>query len=186
MMIWLLVLSVAALASTAKAVPENPQETFDFTIFTFGSHACWYDTFENTGYPQYNYTWEITEVLLSIEDVGFINIIDGIPDAIEPVPDEVRSGTGTGYGIPFEILSHRFEEQDVFAVDIRIDVAYTDGSAVLRVCADELVDFGSLDGHAVGLFALEGTAAVTAIIEPATIGLLGLGGLALICRGRRV
>lgn len=184
-MVSLFVVLVAAFASSAGAAPVNLQETFEFPFLTFGSHACWLDTFVNTGFPQYDYTWELTQVILGVEDIGWIGIIDGIPDVIDPVPDEIRSGSDTAYGLPFDILDYRLEEPGIFSVDIHIDVDCVEDSEVFRVCADNLIDFGSLDGHAVELFALEGIVTVTAVPEPATIVLLGIGVFALIRNKKR-
>jgi hypothetical protein len=171
-MICALVIFAAAFASTAKAVPVNPAE-WNFVVITYGTDACWESgTNVDTGYPQYEYDWQIIQMNLKVEDLGCRSIIDDVPGD--------KSGGDTANAIPFEMLDQRFGLPGMFGMDINI---YVDAGGFGHICADE-INLGSYDGHAVEGIGLTGNITVNGIPEPTTIALLGLGGLVLVCRRR--
>lgn len=168
------VVLLAAFQSTAKAVPVNPANwTFDFQTYRLpdsldGQDAYW-DSLTNvdTDYPQYDYNWQLTQAELLVAG-EWQPILD---DYIDP-----RSGSGTAVSLPFDILDQRFEERRVFAVNIHV---YVDEGGFGHISATN-VYFDNYLGSDVEGFRCQGTAAVTAVPEPAALSLLALGSLALL------
>jgi len=167
------VVLAATLASTAKA--ENPAN-WTFSLETYGGDASWDSTTNvDTGYPQYDYTWQMDYADVQMVGIGWYDILGYIP------VDE-KSGSGTASGLPFDILNEHDEEPGVIAYDIH---AYVDTSGFGHISLTN-IDFGSVGDYPVEGFRLGGEATVTGVVpEPATIALLGLGSLSLIRRKRR-
>jgi hypothetical protein len=166
-----LVVLVAALASTAKATAVNPAE-WDFSLESYGSDDFWTSsTNVYTGYPQYDYVWELTYAELYLNNIWF-NVLGYI---------DPPSGSGSANGLPFDVLDQGYLESGIFGVDLH---CYVDGSGFGHVDATN-VYFGSFGIFSVDGFKGGGHVTVTAVPEPATVLLLGLGALALL-RKRRV
>ena len=163
-MICALVMLLAAFGSTAKA--ENPLNT-SFDVLTFGPPAFW-DSATNvdTGYPQYDYTWQT-----NYEDL----LIDG-----DWYPRDLESDSGTAYGLPFDILNELDEEPGIIAYDIH---AYVGTLGFGHISLTNIV-FGSVGGHPVEGLRLGGEATVEGVPEPATLSFLALGSLALLRKRR--
>jgi hypothetical protein len=162
-------------ASTATAVPVNPAE-WDFTVISYGTNALWISSANvETGHPQYNYDWLLTEMVLMVNGNGgfLVGILDSIPEAD-------RSGSGTEYGLDFGIVDTRFESPGVFGFDFSI---YVDADGFGYVSADDIY-FGTYEGYPVEGLGLNGSMTVAGVPEPATIALLSLGALVLIRRKR--
>ncbi|MHC4676233.1 MAG: PEP-CTERM sorting domain-containing protein [Planctomycetota bacterium] len=176
--ICIVVLSMLLSASTANAESVNPAE-WQFTLASAGSPETWASsTSVYTGYPQYDYNWQITEFGLMLLGEGGLfwqDMLDSIP-----VPD--RSGSGTEYSLGFEILDQPFESSGVYSFDLNISV---DSDGYGHVSVDNIF-FGIYDSYAVYGLGVGGDIGVTAVPEPATIALLGLGALILVKRKRSV
>jgi len=166
----------AMFGSTAKAVSVNPAD-WNFFLISYGTAASWTSsTNVETGYPQYDYSWQLTKMDLKLAEDGdeWVSVLDSIPAGD-------RSGSGTAYGLGFEILDHRFESSGVFGADTNI---YVDAGGFGHVSADNIY-FGSYEGHNVVGLGMGGDITVTAIPEPTAIALLSVGALLLLRRRRQ-
>ena len=177
MMICASVALIAAFGSTARAV--NPAE-WDFFLETFGSAATWGSpTVVDTGFPQYDYNWQLTQAQLQLEVDGFvwINILDSIS------PGD-KSGSGTANGLPFDILNSLHIDQPGITADI---YALVSGGGLGQALISDIT-FGQVEDN--GTFynvtgaRFGGEVTVTGVPEPATVFLLGVGCLALLGRRR--
>ncbi len=136
-----------------------------------GEDTCWDSpTRVCTGDPEYEWTLEVTQGDMRISGLGWI---PGVP------PDGI-SGSGIEPGLPFGSCEW-VEEPGVFAANICEGVdAFGCGYASMTD-----VTFGSISGLDVTGFRMGGNVIVEGIPEPATVCLLGLGGLILLRRKRR-
>jgi len=171
--------SLATFASTAEAATVNPAE-WDFTLLTYGSNAFWTSSPASnvdTSYPQYDYSWEMTQFGLKLDKDGddWVDILDSIGN---------KSGSDTAYETPvfdgFDMLDQRYEASEEFGVDIHI---YVNADGFGYVEADNIY-FGTHDGYSVIGLGFGGPMTVTGIPEPATIALLSFGTLLLLRRRR--
>jgi hypothetical protein len=178
-LICLLVVSMAAIAPTAKAVGVNPAAwSFSLETETSGGNASWTSpTNVVTGYPQYEYNWQLTYADLKITGIGWYDIMSYIPGGD-------KSGSGTESGLPFAVLNLEDVGQTgtftVASVLAGVDAAGYGYANMTDVVLGLYNDYG-ITGFRCG-----GNATVTAIPEPATIALLGLGSLTLLRRKRGV
>jgi hypothetical protein len=166
--ICVLVVLVAALGSTAKAVPVNPIE-WHFSVTTYGAPSSW---FSNTNiiptYPQYNYEWQLTKMEVNIS--SFWN------DVTSLIPLNEREGSGTFGQLPCE--DEKFMRITISAVyaDLLLDVD-SQGYGKVRVDNISMI----VDGAR-----FEGDVMVNGVPvpEPAVVSLLALGSLALLRKRR--
>jgi len=172
LMICTLVMLVAAFGSRAKA--DNPAEwTFYLETLRLSGTNQGEDTYwdsptnVDTGYPEYEWTLEVTQGDMRISGLGWIS---GVP------PDGI-SGSGIEPGLPFGSCEW-VEEPGVFAANICEGV---DEFGYGYVSMTD-VTFGSTSGLDVTGFRMGGNVIVTP--EPATVLLLGLGSLALLRKRR--
>jgi len=171
--ICLLVVLMAVLAPTAKAVAENPAE-WSFSLETYEGDVSWISsTNVITGYPQYEYSWQLDYADLQV--FGSWYSILGYVDVDE------YSGSGTESGLPFIVLDDDLGEEGAFTAHVLAGVD-EDGYGYANMTN---VVFGSFEGYGVTGFRCGGDATVTGVPEPATICLLGLGALSLISRKKR-
>jgi len=157
--------------STAKAV------TWSFEIETYDeSTALWSsDTAVETGYPGYDYDWELTEAGVWLEDTQgpsfWFPILDGIAT-------EDKIGSGSSSGLPIDIYGMQgLSIPDISAV-LYLGV-HVSGMGIAQLSD---INFGTM-----GAFDIVGTRIggnLTVIPEPATVFLLGLGGLVFLRRRR--
>lgn len=167
-MICVLVVLAAAFGSTAKAV--NPAN-WTFYLETSGADVYWTSpTNVDTGYPQYDWTIEVTQMDVLVTELGWL-------DLISELPPDVLFASGTEYGLPFGSCEY-VDEPGVFAADI-CDGVDALGYGYVSITN---ISFGSVEDYALEGLRLGGNATVTP--EPATITLLGLAG-AIVLRRRR-
>lgn len=159
--------------STAKAVTWSfEMETYDESTVVWSS-----DTAVETGYPGYDYDWELTEagvwlVEQGTQDVPFwYSILDGIAPA-----DKI--GSDWSSGLPIDIYGMQgLSIPDISAV-LYLGV-HVSGMGIAQLSD---INFGTM-----GAFDIVGTRIggnLTVIPEPATVFLLGLGGLVFLRRRR--
>jgi hypothetical protein len=166
-------------SSTAKAITENPAN-WTFTLETYGDPNSWTSaTAVDTGFPQYDYDWQLTEAKLYVDVIGELPILEWIPA-------EDKSGSGTESGLPFNIFGPvnplRIEFEGIISADIYLGVD-SEGYGQAHIPQTTLV-FGDIEGFAVMGTLFGGDLNVTAVPEPATVLLLALGGLALLRKRR--
>jgi hypothetical protein len=162
-------LSVVLLASLAPAVKADNPVTWNFNLETYGAR-------DNdgplsppidTGYPIYEYNWEITNTQIRVMGTWYPGPIG-------------FSGSGS-WGPPNPIA---FTDEVVYQYSssiIDFDILASVNSGGYGTISIDNITFGTAQGYAVSGFKCSGYVDVTAEVpEPATICLLGLGVLSLI------
>ncbi|MFC1738739.1 PEP-CTERM sorting domain-containing protein [Planctomycetota bacterium] len=168
--IFTLAVSLAALVSIVKA---DIQVNVSFDLETHGGNDSWTSTPNvDTGYPQYDYEWQINYVDLELDNSFWTSILGYIP---------VTSGSGTAYELPFVISDDHWEETGVFNCDV---YSYVDNGGWGHVSVTN-VNFGQVESYEVTGLRFGGDATVTAVPEPATVSMFALGGLVFFAKRRR-
>jgi hypothetical protein len=138
----------------------------------------------DTGAPEYQYSWTITRADVSAQ-------IDDLPEPpqefsiladVNPI-----SGSGNSFTLPISIPTNPVV-MDLPEIGARISMAVlTNGTVLAQVSNVDLrtVEGGGGTTHDVINARFEGTLQVTAVPEPATIMLLGLGSITLIGKRKR-
>lgn len=161
-LIYLLVVSMAALVPTAKA--DNPVY-WSFHLETYGerNNDGPLSPPIDTGYPQYEYNWVITDAQVMIMDVWY-----SVPTSL--------NGSGIWGTIPFtdELIYQHSSPEASFDI-----LASIDSSGYGTISIDNIT-LGSAMGNPITGLGCDGN--ITVIPEPATICLLGLGALSLVRR----
>jgi hypothetical protein len=169
-MICALVMLLATFGSIAKA--ENPVNT-SFDLLTYGSPTSWDSpTNVDTGYPQYDYTWRIDYADLQVDGDEWSTIMGYLPET---------SGSGTEPGLPFVIADDHWGATGIFDVNT---YTHVDAEGWGHISVTD-ISFGQVGPSTVTGFRYGGTATVEGVPEPATVCLLGLGGLAMLSRKPR-
>jgi hypothetical protein len=183
-MICTLAMLMAAFGSTAKAVTENPAN-WTFQLETYGAYVSWLsDSNVPKDFPQYDYDWQLTQAELKIEGEDLPGGFQWIP-ILGSLPEEQKSGIGSESELPITIsgppdppLLHI--QQEGITAYIYLGVT-GDGYG----SADMLnITFSQVGEYDVTGALFSGDFNVTAVPEPATILLLGLGSLVLLRRRR--
>jgi hypothetical protein len=189
-MIFAAVVLMAALASTAKAVPVNPAQ-WTFALETQGTNQFWTsDTNVPTDFPQYDYDWQLTGAELEV-DIGGGNF--SWVDVKDRMPEEYKSVSGTGYGLPVNILDPLHiewpqppeQENPAIILDVyaSVDESGYGHVSIRDITLGQLEEVGGQVFDVVSA-RFDGELTVNAVPEPATVLLLGLGSLVLLRRPR--
>jgi len=172
------VVLIAAFGSNAKAVTVNPAN-WTWTLETSGSPDSWTsDSNVPADFPQYDYDWQLTQADVLVDLLGWLSILDLIPDA-----DKSKSATEDHLAFDIFGLTSPLEINlnGIIAANIYFGVG-VDGYGQGRI---DTVSLGQYGGFDVTAAEFGGNLDVTALPEPATVCLLGLGSLLLIRRSRR-
>jgi hypothetical protein len=165
-----LVTLMTALGSIARA--DNPV-SWDFSLETFGEDVATSPTNNinvDVGYPRYDYTWVLTTSKVWVSGTAWRDI---------DMPDSGSSHVDGGVPFVDELILH------IDSPGIVADFLLTVDSGGFGMISLENITLGTHPyGEATRAW-LEGNITVTAVPEPATICLLGIGGLSLLCRRRK-
>jgi|GEM_PF-6871069 len=164
--------------STAKAVTWSfEMETYDESTVVWSS-----DTAVETGYPGYDYDWELTEADVWVVEQGAAGVPFWFPilDGIAPAD---KIGSGSSSGLPIDIYGMQgLSIPDISAV-LYLGV-HVSGMGIAQLSD---INFGTISGTGGTVYDVIGTRIggnLTVIPEPATVFLLGLGGLVFLRRRR--
>jgi hypothetical protein len=165
----ILALALSFMVSMAKAVPVNPI-TWDYSLVTFGARDDW-DSTTNVvpTFAQYDYSWELTQADIEVAGSWF-----SIIDIIAP-EDKAVSGTIIGPLPAVDELIVHLEYPEI-AADILVSV---DEEGYGRISVDNIGWAPPAAGAR-----LIGNVTVTGVPEPATVALVGLGGMAMLRKRR--
>jgi len=177
--ICLAVMLPVVLAGRASAVTWSYEvESLD------GSDDFWFsDTAVPTGFPQYDYSWHISEAEVRVEEdgieLGWISILDSIAP-------ENQSGSGSAPGAPFEIFGAEGLNIPEISADFNLGVL-ADGHGLAALFN---VQFGTMPGgddivYDITGARIAGDFTVTPVPEPASMLLLGIGSLVLLRKRRK-
>ena len=155
----LLVVSTVALVPTAEATSVNPAE-WDFSLETSGADAFWTSsTNVPTGYSQYEHNFHLDYMEFKVSSLGWYDMTLYL------------SGSGTENGLPFTFGGFDFGIGEVFEAHFNGGVD-GDGYGFAQITDVVLGNYLSYDVEDVRC---GGTITVTAVPEPGTVCLLGLG-----------
>lgn len=168
--------AVSSLVCVTDAWAVNPAN-WSFSLETTGGADSWTsDTAVDTGYPQYQVTYEITQFVIGT-NLGEIDAITtGIIDA------EDLTGSVTEGGLPVVLIDDAIADDDGNHAQLALGI---DASGW---------GYGSISdvtfGTVMGIFDVEslfisGTITVTALPEPTSAALLAAAGVAILRRRQR-
>jgi len=182
----------ATFGSAAKAVPVNPAN-WDWSVVTLDEARDDDGPLSppvEPGWPVYEYEWQLTHIdneldpwpALEVANINWVDIWDGIP------LDE-RSGNGSHDGsLPFSDELFLHIEYPVITADFFLSV---DENGYGTVSIANII-FGQIeDLHNPGTYyditgaRFQGNGTITGIPEPATLVLLGAGGVWILSRKKR-
>jgi hypothetical protein len=176
-LICLLVAMIVAPASIVKADGVNPAN-WNFSLETHGENISWTsDSYVLTGYPQYEYNWQLTYADFQLSGIGWYSILPY-------VPSDNSSGSGTEAGLPFVVLNENVGSAGEFTAHVYAGV---DGGGYGFANMTNVV-LGNFEYNNVtyGITGFRCGGNATVVPEPATICLLGFGALSLLRRRKKI
>jgi hypothetical protein len=158
------------LAVTTSAQAVNPAN-WSFFVETTGSDAYWNSpTSVDTGGTQYDYNWTINSLELRFGILGWF-------DSTSLLTTASGSGSHVG-GLPVVITDQNLSNGGNAAhVLIEVDSGGTAHASVTGVTFASPIDGARINGDI--------SVSATIIPEPASVALIGFGGVALLLRRRR-
>jgi len=170
----------AALGSTAAAITVNPAE-WSFVLETYDAtaSASWTSpSVVDSGFPQYDYTWELTEAKLWVKfpmlpQPTWVSILSNV---------EPKSGSDTATEYPFDVFTIQLGSPETPGITADISFYVDEGGYGQATMGDMI--FGRVDGGTVKGIRVSGNVTVTGVPEPATVLLLGLSGMVFLIKRR--